>query len=125
MIFFSNFWNDAGVFFWTFALIACLIAVLGILPDLFLDHNLPGWAKALWILFLIFVPFIAVLVYVVARGRGMGERWVKRFDKDMAESSGYSESGLPVDDIERSKQLLASGAITQADYDKLRADGNA
>ncbi len=56
-------------------LFAAWIAVLfTILSDLFSDHGLSGWAKAAWVLFLVFIPFLAALVYLIARGQGMSER---------------------------------------------------
>jgi hypothetical protein len=125
LILFNSFWADAGLFFWIFAFLACLIAIFGILPDLFRDKSLSGGVKALWVLFLIFVPFLAVLVYVIVRGRGMGERRLAEFNKDMATSASFSGGAMPVNEIALAKQMLDEGAITQADYDKLRADGNA
>jgi hypothetical protein len=125
MILFNDFWNDAGLFFWIFVCIACLIALFGILPDLFRDHALSGGAKALWVLFLVFVPFVAVLVYVIVRGRRMGERRMSEFDRDMTTSAGFGGGAMPVDQVALARQMLNSGAITQADFDKLRADGNA
>ena len=95
MILFSNFWNESGFFFWTFALIACLIAVFGIIPDLFRDKTLPGWAKALWVLFLIFIPFLGVFVYVVARGRGMAQRRMNEFNQELDSSATFGSVSKP------------------------------
>lgn len=95
MILFSNFWNESGFFFWTFALIACLIAVFGIIPDLFRDKTLPGWAKALWVLFLVFIPFLGVFVYVVARGRGMAQRRMNEFNEELESSETFGVGAQP------------------------------
>ena len=70
----DSFW---GIFWWTiwfFAFVAYLWVVFAIISDLFRDHELNGWWKALWIVFLIFLPFLTSLVYLIARGRGMAER---------------------------------------------------
>jgi hypothetical protein len=125
MILFTSFWSDAGFFYWIFALLACLVAIFAILPDLFRDHSLSGGAKALWMLFLVIVPFVGVLVYVIVRGQRMGERRLAEFDKDMASSDSYGGGDMPADQIALAQQMLDSGAITQTQFDKLRADGNA
>ncbi|MBU4556970.1 MAG: PLDc N-terminal domain-containing protein, partial [Actinobacteria bacterium] len=64
-------WSVIWSFFWVFAFIAYLIALFAVIGDLFRDHRLNGWWKALWIVLLVFVPFLTVLVYLVARGPGM------------------------------------------------------
>ena len=74
----SNFWNIVWLFFWSFAFIAYLFALFAIIGDLFRDHKLNGWWKAVWIIFLIFVPFLTALVYLIARGPGMAERSQKQ-----------------------------------------------
>ena len=125
MIFFSNFWSEAGFFWWVLAFVACLIAIVGIIPDLFRDRKLPGVLKALWVIFLIFFPFVGVIVYVIARGRGMAQRRLAEMDEDLEASEVFGGGARPVDQIARAKQMLDSGEITQEDFDKLRADGNA
>src|SRR5690349_14861347 len=70
----SNFWSTVWLFFWCFAFVAYLFALFAIIGDLFRDHKLNGWWKAVWIIFLIFVPFLTALIYLIARGRGMAER---------------------------------------------------
>jgi hypothetical protein len=70
----DGFWDLFWWFFWAFAFVAYLIVLFSILVDIFRDHTLNGWLKAVWILFLVFVPFITGLVYIIARGKGMAER---------------------------------------------------
>jgi uncharacterized membrane protein YhaH (DUF805 family) len=74
MSFWDNFWNVIWVIFWSFAFVAYLFALFAVIADLFRDRKLNGWWKALWIIFLVFVPFLTVLVYLIGRGRGMAER---------------------------------------------------
>ncbi len=69
-----NFWDMFGWFFGTFVFITYLIVLISIFVDLFRDGSLSGWAKAVWVFFLIFVPFLTGLVYLIARGKGMSER---------------------------------------------------
>ena len=73
----SNFWEVIWAIFWAFAFITYLFAIFAIIGDLFRDHKLNGWWKALWIVFLVFLPFLTALVYLIARGKGMAERQVK------------------------------------------------
>jgi len=78
MNFWESFWDIIWWFFWVFAFIAYLMALFAIIGDLFRDHKLNGWAKAVWIIFLIFVPFLTALIYLIARGSGMAERSQKQ-----------------------------------------------
>ena len=124
MDFWNNIWNVIGVFFWSFAFIAYLFALFAIIGDLFRDHKLNGVFKAIWILFLIFVPFLTALVYLIARGKGMAERSQKAAKQSEAATTQYIREvagSTPADDIAKAKSLLDSGAITQAEYESLKA----
>ena len=70
----DNFWDFFAFFFWSYVVISLLIVLFAILADLFRDRSTSGWAKAGWIVFLVFVPFIAAIVYIGTRGSGMDER---------------------------------------------------
>ena len=124
MDFWDSFWSFIWFFFWGFAFIAYLMALFSVIADLFRDHKLNGWLKALWILFLIFVPFLTVLVYLIARGRGMAERGAKSAQEAQEASAAYIRSVAstsPSEEISKAKGLLDSGAITQAEFDKIKA----
>ena len=125
MDFWNNIWNVIGVFFWSFAFIAYLFALFAIIGDLFRDHKLNGVFKAIWILFLIFVPFLTALVYLIARGRGMAERSMKAANQAQTATNDYIKSvagtSSPTDEIHKAKALLDSGAITQAEFDAIKA----
>jgi hypothetical protein len=85
---------------------------------------LNGWFKAIWILFLIFVPFLTALVYLIARGRGMAERSAKQARANEAELQSYVQNlggGGPSDEIAKAKKLLDDGAITSDEFTKLKA----
>jgi putative oligomerization/nucleic acid binding protein/phospholipase D-like protein len=93
--------------------------------DLFSRHDIGGWAKAGWSIFVIILPFLGVFIYLIAEGKGMGERAQARAQGAQQEADAYirsvaSTSG-PTDEIARGKELLDSGAITQAEYDQLKA----
>lgn len=99
-----------------------LITVFG---DLFRRRDISGWGKAGWIIFVIVLPYLGVLVYLIAQHQGMADRNMQQaqaaqsqFDdyvKDVAAKSG------PAGEIEKAKQLLDTGAISQAEYDSLKA----
>lgn len=117
------------VFWWTiwfFAFFAYLWVVFAIITDLFRDDELNGWWKAVWIILLLFVPFLTALIYLIARGKGMATRTQSsaaraRRDTDtyIRETAGASAS--PSDEIRKAKALLDAGTITQQEYDLLKA----
>ena len=123
-----NFWNNFGDviwwFLWIFAFTAYLFALFAIIGDLFRDRSSNGWVKAIWIIFLVFVPFLTALVYLIARGRGMAERSQKEATQMQAATDDYIRGvagASPADEIAKAKGLLDSGTITQGEYDLLKA----
>ena len=129
MSFWSSFWDFIGFFFWTFVFVSYLFALFAVIGDVFRDRALNGWGKAAWLIFLVFVPILTVLVYVIARGPGMAERTASAGMAQKRDTDEYirSVAGVnPAQDIAQAKQLLDSGAITQGEYAVLkdRALGN-
>jgi hypothetical protein len=112
---------------WFFFLFIWIIVLANILTDLFRDQSLSGVAKTLWVVFLVFLPFLAALVYFLTRGRGMAERAAARQDQTQEQFAGYVRSvatsgdGTPADQIARAKELLDAGAIDQSEFDRLKA----
>lgn len=124
MSFWSTIWDTIWWFITFFVFIAYLMALFSIISDLFRDRKLNGWAKAAWFVFLIFVPFLTALVYLIARGSGMAERSaaVQKEAEQAASSYIKSVAGTsPASEIAQAKQLLDSGAITEAEYLALKA----
>ncbi|WP_221586305.1 SHOCT domain-containing protein [Microbacterium sp. G2-8] len=126
MSFWESFWDIIWWMFWIYVFIAYLMALFSVLIDVIRDHSLKGWAKAIWIVFLVFVPFLTVLVYLIARGSGMGERSSKAFRAEREASESYIRDVAgtkpdPAQQIEKASQLLASGAITEAEFAQLKA----
>ena len=122
----DSFWD----FFWFiisfFLLMAYLVVLFQILTDLFRDHTTSGWVKAFWVFFLIILPLITSLVYLIARGQGMAERNIAAVKSAQASQEEYIRSvsgggASPSDEIARAKTLLDSGAISQAEFDTLKA----
>lgn len=110
---------------WIFALVCYLMVLFYILSDLFSDHDLSGWWKAVWIVALIIFPFLAALVYLIARGPGMQRRAKARYDQMKAAQDAYIQQAVgatdPADQIARAKELRDQGAIDDAEYEKLKA----
>lgn len=120
----SNFWSYVWLFFWCFAFVAYLFALFAIISDLFRDHKLNGWWKALWIIFLIFVPFLTALVYLIARGPGMAERSQKEARQVQQSTDAYIRqvaTASPADEIAKAKALLDAGTITPEEFAHLKS----
>jgi hypothetical protein len=125
----NSFWDWFWLLVWTFVFVMYLMVLFQILTDLFRDKDVNGWVKALWVIGLIVFPFLVALIYLVVRGRGMAERQMKDYEAARASTEQYiksvaQESGpgaSPADQIEKAKGLLDSGAISQAEFDALKA----
>jgi ABC-type Fe3+ transport system permease subunit len=94
-----------------------------ILTDVFRRRDIGGWAKALWVIFLIILPFLGVLVYLIANHNGMAERSQKEAQGQKEQFDEYVRSvsgGGAAAEIEKAKGLLDSGAITQAEFDAIK-----
>lgn len=121
----DSFWD----FFWFvisfFLLMAYLLVLFQILGDLFRDRGLSGWWKAIWVLFLIFFPILTALIYLIARGQGMAQRQVEAIKSAQADTEAYIRSvsgpASPSDEIARAKELLDAGAISQGEFDQIKA----
>lgn len=112
--------------FWFFIWIAALMVWFRCLFDLFGDSTLSGWAKALWAVLLIFVPWVGALIYLIARGRSMTERQINKAKELQTAQADYIKEVAgaptsPADQIASAKALLDSGAIDQAEFDALKA----
>ena len=114
-------------FFLFFAWFMCLWWIFG---DLFRSADLGGLAKTLWILFIILIPWLGILVYLIARGGGMTERTIEAQKKMQEAQADYIRSVAArepaagagaADQIASAKSLLDSGTITQAEFDQLKA----
>jgi hypothetical protein len=121
----GSFWDFLLWIFWFYILFACIWIFITIIMDLFRDHTLNGWGKALWVIFLVVVPFLAALIYLIARGRGMSQRELERRGQAQSEANAYIRSvaggSSASTEIESAKKLLDSGAITQDEYNALKA----
>jgi hypothetical protein len=110
--------------FWFFIWIAAFTFWFRCILDLFGDDSLRGWAKAGWAIFLIFVPWVGALIYLIARGTSITAR--QRASRERPPQEEYlgpiaSSPTRTADQIAGAKALLDSGAITQAEFDQLKA----
>src|SRR4051795_3939468 len=107
-----------------FLFAAWLMLLFVIIGDLFRDHEMSGWGKAAWVLFLIILPFLGTLIYLIARGEGMRDRAIKEqadarkhFDSYIRETAGSSS----VDELHKLSELKQRGDISQAEFDQAKA----
>jgi len=114
---------------WIFILISFIFVVIRIIMDVFRSQDLGGWGKFFWIFFIIVLPILGTLIYLFARGSGMAQRDLedarraREYDKEYTKTL-IGEAGVgggAASEIERAKALLDSGAITQAEFDTLKA----
>ena len=120
MSFWQAFWLMVEAFFF----VAYLVILFQIVADLFRDRQLSGVGKAAWILLLLVLPWLGALVYLLARGRGMTERAQATFAERKAATADYIRTTAgtsPAQEIAAAQQLLASGAITQDEFVRLKA----
>jgi phospholipase D-like protein len=108
-----------------FAWVIWIWFLITILADVFRRHDLSGWGKAAWVIFLIFVPFLVALIYLITQGKGMAERNVEQAQAAQSQTDEYIRSVAarddPTEQIKRGKELLDSGAITSDEFAALKA----
>ena len=121
--FIDIFWSMLE-FFFLFIWIIILFHVLG---DLFRDHSLSAVTKTLWVLFLVFLPFVAAFVYLIVRGQGMAERSAAQQQRAQEQFAGYIRNvaangdATPTEQITQAKELLDAGTIDRSEFDRLKA----
>jgi hypothetical protein len=119
-----GFWDFLWLLFWSYVFVAYLMLLFHIIGDVFRDRDLGGFAKALWMVFLIVAPFLSALLYLIARGRGMAERQAGAARQAQAETEQYIQSVAgapnPADQIASAKALLNDGTISEAEYQQLK-----
>ena len=108
-----------------FAWVIWFWILIRVLVDVFRRHDISGWGKAGWTLFMIVVPFLGVLIYLIAHGQDMGKRDIEQAQAQQAQFDQYVKSVAAEDggaaQIAQAKTLLDSGTITQDEYDRLKA----
>jgi len=99
--------------------------LITILTDLFRDHEISGWGKAAWVLFLVFIPFLTALIYLIARGNGMRDRTIKaqadakkHFDEYVRQQA---HAGSPADELHKLAELKDKGALSAEEFEQAKA----
>ena len=112
------------VAFEVFFFVIWIWILITILTDLFRDHETSGWVKAAWVLFLVFIPFLTALIYLIARGSGMRDRTIKaqaeakqHFDSYVREQAHTT----PADELHKLNELKEKGALSAEEFDKAKA----
>ena len=117
-----------GEVLWTMIWFTCLFIwiwiAISVIMDIFRSHDMGGFAKVLWIIFVFFLPFVGVFVYLIARGGKMQQHNVEAMKAQDAAMKDYIRQAAgtgAADEVERLHGLLQKGAITQAEYDAQKA----
>lgn len=108
-----------------FLLFAWIWILISILSDLFRDHELSGIAKAVWVFFLVFLPFLGVLLYLIVRGSAMRDRTIKAQVDAKKEFDSYvreqAQSASPADELHKLSELKEKGTLSDEEFDRAKA----
>lgn len=117
-----NFWDFFWLMIWGFFFTAYLMVLLQVIVDVFRDRSLNGWARTGWIIALLFAAPLTALVYLIVRGRSMNERSMRIASESRAAADQHArEVGFdPAESIAKAQGLLDSGAITPAEFDRIK-----
>ena len=114
------FWTILFFFFW----VIWFWLLITVFADIFRRHDMTGWVKTLWIILVIVLPYLGVFIYLISQGRNMTERNARDYQAAQAQLDDriktVAGSGGAAAEIEKARQLLDSGAITQAEYDAIK-----
>jgi hypothetical protein len=120
-----SFWDVVWFIIISFAFVAYLMFMFSIIADLFRDREVSGVMKAVWMIALIFLPFLTALVYLIVRGNGMAERNMRSAEAMRKEQDAYirdvAGASSPADEIARAKALLDAGSISETEFQGLKA----
>ena len=106
-----------------FAWVAWIWIAITVFADVFRRHDISGWGKAAWVVLVIVLPFLGVLLYLISQHEGMRDRSVKQVEAQQAAFDQYvrDAAGGSAAEIAKAKELLDSGAISQAEFDAIKA----
>lgn len=118
-------WDVLVSMFWFMLLVAWIWLIIAIFADIFRDRELSGGAKAMWTLFLVFVPWVGALCYLIVRGKSMNERSAKEAEANEANFRSYVQNAAgttsAADELKKLAELRDSGVITPADYETAKS----
>ena len=120
-----SFWDIIWFIFVAYLFFAYLMVLFSAINDLFRNRDSSGIAKACWIVLLIVLPILTVIVYIIVNGSGMAQRNVERSQEVQAQQESYIKNVAggksPSEQVAQAKSLLDSGAISQAEYESMKA----
>ena len=114
------FWTILEIFLW----VLWIWVLIYVFIDIFRSHDLSGWAKALWFIFVLFIPLIGVLVYLIARGGSMQERAAQQAQRDDQQFRSYVQEAAgssTADQLSKLADLRDRGVITAEEFDREKA----
>ncbi|MCC7039926.1 MAG: PLDc N-terminal domain-containing protein [Burkholderiales bacterium] len=120
----ANFWDAVVLLASTFIFVAYLFVLFHIVVDLFRDTRMGGGAKVLWIIFLVFLPVLTALAYILFRGSSMGERQKEALEKAKSQTDQYIREVAgrsPAEEIAQAKSLLDAGTISAEEFARIKA----
>ena len=112
------------VAFEVFFFVIWIWILITILSDLFRDHEISGWSKAAWVLFLVCIPFLTALIYLIARGNGMRERMIQAQSEAKQQMDSYIQEqahSSPADELHKLNELKEKGALSAEEFDRAKA----
>lgn len=120
-----SFWDILWLLIWSFFFLSYLMVLFNILGDLFRDAETSGGKKAIWVVFLLVVPAVTAIIYLVVRGKGMASRAMAQVQRNEEAARSYIRDAAgartPAEEIATARELLEKGAISQEEYDSLKA----
>lgn len=119
-----SFWDIIWFIIVSFAFVAYLMILFNIVTDLFRDKSVSGGMKAVWMIGLVFLPFLIAVIYLIVRGKGMAERQGQAYQEVRAAQDDYIRSvagSSPAEEIAKAQQLLDAGTITPEEFAALKA----
>ncbi|MFD4324664.1 SHOCT domain-containing protein [Nocardioides sp. NPDC058538] len=119
-----SFWDIIWFIIVSFAFVAYLMILFNIVTDLFRDKSVSGGMKAVWMIGLVFLPFLIAVIYLIVRGKGMAERQNEAVQHVRAAQDDYIRSvagSSPAEEIAKAQQLLDAGTITPEEFAALKA----
>jgi hypothetical protein len=119
------FWSLMGTMLVFFVWVIWLWLLFTVFIDIFRRHDIGGWSKAIWVVFLVILPYIGVLAYLIVEHKGMAERQAKQIQQAQQQTDEYirsvSSQADPTEQIAKAKALLDAGTISQQEFDQLKA----
>jgi Phospholipase_D-nuclease N-terminal/Short C-terminal domain len=119
-------WESFLTMLWFFLFIIWIWLLISVFGDIFRSDDLSGWGKALWLIFVIVLPYLGVFVYLIARGKEMAEHRMRDVSRHEQQTRAYIQDvagsgGSTADEIERLAALQSQGAITEEEFRTAKA----